>query len=130
MNDKDLKQELQKILRIAKKNAFKQRRVLSVRHMGMSHASEKYSRGWYVFIQNFDSLTTAKRSDDDRYTRLNFRIVTTRHTQTNLLQVLVWHPSVGNQSNSEDRIIFEEEFDFGKGRFTQFMTTAINMTST
>ena len=134
MQDKQLKNELQEILRTARKNAFKQRRVLSVRHVGMTHASEKYSRGWYVFIQNFDSLTDAKRSkDDDRYTRLNFRIVTTRpahnEPEKDLLQVLVWHPTIGNQSNSEDRIIFEEEFDSGKDRFTQFMTTAINMTS-
>jgi hypothetical protein len=61
-----------------------------VKHMGATHVSVKYSKGWYVFIQNFSLLPKAKSSNTDQLVRFIFRIVQIRNDPNGvLLQVLV-----------------------------------------
>ena len=135
--DADLKKLLQEIVDEAvlksvegQESFSKPRRSFLVHHVGMTHAQNPYKNGWYVFIQNFESLTDAKRSKNDLNTRINFRIMSYSDSgRQPVFQVLVWHPSIGNQSESEHKIIFKESIHTGKKAFTQFMTTVINMTS-
>lgn len=128
MTDAELKKLLQQIVNKAIRKSADKSRNLEVHHVGMTHAKNKFKHGWYVFIQNFDKLTVAKRGDESN-TRLNFRIMSFSDVAKEpVFQVLVWHPSIGNQTESERKIIFEEKVKGSKRAFTQFMTTAINLT--
>lgn len=126
ITDEQLKQSLMDCIAEAQQIASNSDRM-TPKNMGMAHASDRYKKGWYIFIENFGKLSAAKASKNDQFVRFNFRVVQLQHEPAHQhLEVLVWHPSHGNADQM--RLVFSADMESGREMFVQMMATAMLIT--
>jgi hypothetical protein len=127
ITDDQLKQSLADCIAEAQQITGSSKRI-TPKNMGMAHASDRYKKGWYIFIENFGKLSAAKSSKNDQFVRFIFRIVSLQQDPTyQHLEVLVWHPSHGNADQM--RLVFSTDLGSGRDMFVQIMATAMSLTS-
>ena len=74
--------------------------------------------GFYLPLQNFSTLSPAKKSKNDLFYRYYFRIIKLKNRNEPLLEISKWTPSRGSVSNS--KVFFRsddpenERADFGR----------------
>jgi hypothetical protein len=57
--------------------------------------------GFYIPLQNFSSLSSAKKSKNSSIYRYYFRIIKLKNRNEPLLEISKWTPSMGSVSNSK-----------------------------
>jgi hypothetical protein len=57
--------------------------------------------GFYIPLQNFSSLSSAKKSKNSSIYRYYFRILKLKNRNEPLLEISKWTPSMGSVSNSK-----------------------------
>jgi len=57
--------------------------------------------GFYIPLQNFSSLSSAKKSKNSSIYRYYFRIIKLKNRNEPLLEISKWTPSMGSVSNSQ-----------------------------
>ena len=57
--------------------------------------------GFYITLQNFSSLSSAKKSKNGLLYRYYFRIIKLKNRNEPLLEISKWTPSMGSVSNSK-----------------------------
>ena len=80
--------------------------------------------GYYVRLQNFDTLREAKKSMSDRNVRYIIRCIQFRNRKEPLLEIAKWHPSFGKVENT--KTIYRDDKDGrNKGDFTKHFANLI-----
>ena len=80
--------------------------------------------GYYVRLQNFDSLKEAKKSMSERNVRYIIRCIQFGTRKEPLLEIAKWHPSFGKVENT--KTIFRDDKDSrNKGNFAKHFANLI-----
>ncbi len=96
-----------------------------VKVMGKIRRYKSMKSGYYIQIQNFKSLTTVKKSLDNRYFRYYFRCIQFEKRKIPLLEISKWIPSMG--SVEDGKVVYRDDDKRYKGSFIERMVTVMNM---
>ena len=87
--------------------------------------SLKYA--YYTILQNFNSLSVAKKSKTDVYFRYIFRTILFRERTKLLYEISKWEPSMGSVENA--KVVFRsDQPDKYSGEFIDHITTLMKFT--
>ena len=92
VSDADVRAVLEDSLAVARSALGRELSGMSAKHMGWVKGRENLKYGWYVEIQNFDNLSTAKKSSERSVFRRTFRSMYFKDLQTHVLEVVEWRP--------------------------------------
>ncbi len=96
-----------------------------VKVMGKIRRYKSMKYGYYIQIQNFKSLTTVKKSLDNRYFRYYFRCIQFEKRKIPLLEISKWIPSMG--SVEDGKVVYRDDDKRYKGSFLDRMITVMNL---
>lgn len=96
----------------------------AVKLMGRKKRYELIKYAYYIQLQNFDSLSAAKRSKSDVNVRYYIRCIQFKDRLVPLLEIGKWYPSLGDVES--DVTIYRNDKDpRNKGDFMQFLVTLL-----
>jgi hypothetical protein len=99
-----------------------------VKVMGKIRRYKSMKSGYYIQIQNFKSLTSVKKSLDNKYFRYYFRCIQFQESEKRkipLLEICKWTPSMG--SVEDGKVVYRDDDMRYKGTFLERMITVMNM---
>lgn len=119
-----IKESFEKIVNIACKESGTFTDKYKVKMMGRAFRYDSMKCGFYVQIQNFTSLTKAKKSRDNQNIRYYFRCIMFANREKPLFEIAKWMPSMGSVEN--EKIIFRDDDKRYEFTFEERMITAMN----
>jgi hypothetical protein len=96
-----------------------------VKVMGKIKRHKSMKSGYYIQIQNFKSLTSVKRSMDNKYFRYYFRCIQFENRKIPLLEISKWVPTMG--SVEDGKVVYRDDNKRYKGTFLERMITVRNI---
>ncbi len=109
VKDIDIKIALEELVVNASNMANVRASNYQVKFMGWVKRFDNLKHGYYVRIQNFDKLTEAKKSKNDRFVRFTYRCKVMKDSPSIIIEIVKWQPSMGNITNTKQ--IFEGELN-------------------
>lgn len=123
--DKEIKLALENIVLRACKSTGANREKYSVKVMGRVRRFASMKSGYYVTVQNFSSISVAKKSTTEKYYRYTFRCIQFKNREVPLYEIEKWTPVCG--SVEEGKVIYRSDAKNGDGKFLERMETALMM---
>jgi len=125
LKEKDIQNLLERHLAMALGLVGKTKKQYSVKRMGRVNRYPTMSAGYYIQIQNFDDLSTIKKSQDESFFRYTFRCIQFKKQSELIFEISKWTPSKGGVDN--DYKVYTTDDKQADGKFLERLVTAINM---
>lgn len=110
VSDADVRAVLEDSLDVARSITGLELTGMRAKHMGWVKGRENLKYGWYVQVQNFENLSSAKKSTDESVFRQTFRSMYLKDLDAHMLEVVEWRPICDESRRSVD---FTKQLRFG-----------------
>ena len=125
LKEKDIQNLLERHLTMALGLVGKTKKQYSVKRMGRVNRYPTMSAGYYIQIQNFDDLSTIKKSQDESFFRYTFRCIQFKKQSELIFEISKWTPLKGSVDN--DYKVYTTDDKQADGKFLERLVTIINM---
>ena len=124
LKDKEVRECLEDHYRIACQMVGVEPKKNAVKLMGRKKRFPSLQSGYYIQLQNFDSLTEAKQFPKEDYTRYYVRCLQFKTQQFPLFEIGKWYPSRGTVE--QDKTIFRsDDKRVGNGDFLRHLSVLV-----